>query len=426
MANREFNNVNINVEFNETANRQQLSSGESINTLFGKIKKWLVDLKPVAFTGSYNDLDDKPDITNNIAYSVATSSSDGLMSASDKGKLDDITLSADSVSFNSTTTSGNAIGTLTINETSTTLYAPKITSDCTHLRNIKFGGSSILPSANNYYGIAMGTSTYITGQNNFVFGSCLNYGLSSATTHKQFIIGQLNAPISSGNTYTVLTSLTTLGDATAFVIGNGYYSTIDGAIKRNAFRINYNGSTYGKEFLSSGADYAESLEWKDQNINNEDRVGYFVTLDENYIKLANAGEYIVGAVSGIPSVIGNEADSWQGRFIKDDFGRIIYTEWEEIDDETQEVVTKKAPVINSAYDPTLSYRNRSERQEWDNVGMLGIIRVYDDGTCEPNSYCKVADGGIATAATVDEHGYLTPVFRVMRRISDNVIEIFFK
>ena len=39
MAKREFNGVDIKVEFNETANRQQISSGDNINTLFGKIRK---------------------------------------------------------------------------------------------------------------------------------------------------------------------------------------------------------------------------------------------------------------------------------------------------------------------------------------------------------------------------------------------------
>lgn len=57
----------INVEFNESPNRQEIQSGEEIKTLFGKIKKWLTDLKPVAFSGSYNDLTDTPDaaITTN-------------------------------------------------------------------------------------------------------------------------------------------------------------------------------------------------------------------------------------------------------------------------------------------------------------------------------------------------------------------------
>lgn len=61
--NREFNDVKINVEFEETANRQQINSGENISSLFGKIKKWLSDLKKVAFTGSFNDLIDVPKYT---------------------------------------------------------------------------------------------------------------------------------------------------------------------------------------------------------------------------------------------------------------------------------------------------------------------------------------------------------------------------
>ena len=50
----------INVEFNQAVNRQEIQSGDEIKTLFGKLKKWLADLKPVAFSGSYNDLSDTP------------------------------------------------------------------------------------------------------------------------------------------------------------------------------------------------------------------------------------------------------------------------------------------------------------------------------------------------------------------------------
>ena len=52
--------ADINVEFEESASRQQLNSGESVVTLFGKIKKFFTDLKAVAFSGSYNDLSDTP------------------------------------------------------------------------------------------------------------------------------------------------------------------------------------------------------------------------------------------------------------------------------------------------------------------------------------------------------------------------------
>lgn len=48
--------------FSAAANRQNLESGEEIQTSFGKIAKWLTDLKAVAFSGSYNDLSNKPSI----------------------------------------------------------------------------------------------------------------------------------------------------------------------------------------------------------------------------------------------------------------------------------------------------------------------------------------------------------------------------
>ena len=51
-------NAKISVEFEETANRQQLSSGDNLPTLFGKIKRFLSDLNPIAFTG----------ISDNIHY----------------------------------------------------------------------------------------------------------------------------------------------------------------------------------------------------------------------------------------------------------------------------------------------------------------------------------------------------------------------
>ena len=51
------------VEFNEASSRQQINSGESVKTLFGKIRKFLTDLKAVAFSGAYSDLSGAPDLT---------------------------------------------------------------------------------------------------------------------------------------------------------------------------------------------------------------------------------------------------------------------------------------------------------------------------------------------------------------------------
>lgn len=57
-------------------------------------------------------------------YSNATTEVSGLMSTSDKSKLDGITSSADAVSFSRALSSGTKIGTITINGTNTDIYAP--------------------------------------------------------------------------------------------------------------------------------------------------------------------------------------------------------------------------------------------------------------------------------------------------------------
>lgn len=50
------------IAFTEADTKSNIESGENIPTLFGKIKKWFKELKAVAFSGSYNDLDNKPDL----------------------------------------------------------------------------------------------------------------------------------------------------------------------------------------------------------------------------------------------------------------------------------------------------------------------------------------------------------------------------
>lgn len=59
---KELNKVDINVQFEESPTRINITSGEGIKTLFGKIRKYFSDLHSVAFSGSYEDLENKPTI----------------------------------------------------------------------------------------------------------------------------------------------------------------------------------------------------------------------------------------------------------------------------------------------------------------------------------------------------------------------------
>ena len=238
----------------------------------------------------------------------------------------------------------------------------------------------------------------------------------------------------------------TVGDA--MVIGNGTSVTN----RSNAFRVTFAGETYGlSAFNSSGADYAEFFEWADFNPDAEDRVGYFVTLDGKKIRIANTGDYILGVVSGQPCIIGNSDEDWLGRWEHDEFGRFIKeevetpvtemrpvevpltdangnqilnltkTEMQEV--ETGEVIKGWRYKANPDYDNTQKYVERKDRQEWDCVGMLGVLAVRDDGTCEVNGFCSVADGGTATKA---DDNILGMTYRVMERVSENVVKIVFR
>jgi hypothetical protein len=65
----------VTVSFEESVSRENISTTEKLSILFGKIKKYLTDLKNVAFSGSYNDLENKPKI-NNIELSGSKTLSD--------------------------------------------------------------------------------------------------------------------------------------------------------------------------------------------------------------------------------------------------------------------------------------------------------------------------------------------------------------
>ena len=59
------------VEFTEAATRGNIESGETAQTIFGKIKKWYNDFATVVFTGKYSDLIGKPEVVSKSAAGFA-------------------------------------------------------------------------------------------------------------------------------------------------------------------------------------------------------------------------------------------------------------------------------------------------------------------------------------------------------------------
>lgn len=389
----------------------------------------ITGLAKVATSGSYNDLSNKPTIptvpsslpaNGGNADTVDNKHASDFMAASNPTGTGAFSLNrksntiiADfSVAIGYDTT---ADGLMSFAEGSSTKatdvgshaegYLSEASGSYSHAEGNKTIASGDHSHAEGYVTTASGTGSHAEGDNT----TALNY------QHAQ---GHYNDTVAA----TAGTSKG-VGSGTAFVIGNGTKSA-----GSNAFRVDYNGTPYAKSALTTtGCDYAEFFEWLDGNPDAEDRRGYFVTLDEEKIKKAEPGDYILGIVSGQPSIIGNGDESWMGRYVMDDFGAFIYEsfEYEEevIDHKTGEVacVAKKTGTKykeNPNYDPSKSYIQRADRPEWSAVGMLGVLSVWDDGTCEVNGYCNIADGGIATKS---DSGY-----RIVKRVNENIVKVIFR
>ena len=126
-------------------------------------------------------------------------------------------------------------------------------------------------------------------------------------------------------------------------------------------------------------------------------------------------------------------DQWQGMYLYDNFGRPL---WEDVEvpDQTMELPDPEDPEktitqviipahtehrqkLNPAYDGSQPYLPRTQRPEWDAVGMLGKLVAVDDGTCQVNGWCTVGEGGVAT------HSGQRTRYRVMARLDERHIRV---
>ena len=251
---------------------------------------------------------------------------------------------------------------------------------------------------------------------------------TKAANYASHASGKYNAAMTTGGGSTNTTG-------TAFVIGNGTGSSA----LSNAFSVQFDGTVKAKSTItaSTTADYAEFFEWLDKNPNEEDRVGHFVTLDGDKIKIATSeDDYILGIVSGEPFVLGNgDCDTWNGMYLHDEFRRTMYEpapkmieildnegnptgEYKEVEGEYEGT----RPILNPNYDQTKQYISRFDRAEWSPIGMLGVLAVLHDGTAEVNGYVTVNNEGIATKCTRD----IRNSYRVIKKVSDKVVEVIFR
>ena len=210
-----------------------------------------------------------------------------------------------------------------------------------------------------------------------------------ASQSAQFVAGKYNAQDVTGSSL--------------FIIGNG----VSPMTRSNALAVHNLGNIVAQgAYSNNGSNYAEMFEWTDGNLSAEDRMGYFVTFEQGTNKIRKANDtdtYILGIITADSTVIGNNYDAgWNEPYVKDSFGRIVYSAAVAIADEEVESIAEpkaiKTPQINSSYNASKVFIPRNEQDKWGQVGIMGKIWIHHDGTCNVGDFCKSNADGIATKA----------------------------
>ena len=80
-----------------------------------------------------------------------------------------------------------------------------------------------------------------------------------------------------------------------------------------------------------------------------------------------------------------------------------------------------SPVDSEEYNNSKKYIPRENRKKWSAVGLIGQLRVKQDGTLSAGDKCTCNDQGIATKTTKT-----TKAWYVMKVINPEIVQILFK
>ena len=261
-------------------------------------------------------------------------------------------------------------------------------------------GSSALSNRSAIFASTGGSFAH--SARSWVAGSGAN---SHAWGSRSAVLNSLESETTNGNhTQTILNSRGMKVDKN-YTVAMGYGT--NGPSTENTgieFRP-ISGNAYFKGKITSGnstGDYAEYFESQSgQEIPN----GYLVTLDGRYVRKANSNDTPIGVISGTAGVIlGDQMFHHKDKFLKDEFG-VTLTEWttkEWQDDEgntySEEV---ELPIPNPDWEESDNkYIDRSQRPEWNVVGLVGQVYTRIDSTVSENDYIK-PNKGIGTKDNVN-------------------------
>ncbi len=157
------------------------------------------------------------------------------------------------------------------------------------------------------------------------------------------------------------------------------------------------GNIQTKGTVSSGQNFGDYAEYFESQSGQAIPNGTIVTLDGRYVRKAQVNDKPIGIISGTAGVIlGDQMFHHKDKFLKDEFGvtltQIELKEWE--DDEGNKYSEEvEVPIPNPDYtEYENEYVPRSERPEWNVVGLVGQVFTRFKGELKPNDYIKAENG----------------------------------
>lgn len=157
------------------------------------------------------------------------------------------------------------------------------------------------------------------------------------------------------------------------------------------------GNIWTKGTVRTGQDFGDYAEYFESQSGQEIPNGYLVTLDGRYIRKANSNDAPIGVISGTAGVIlGDQLFYHKDKFLKDEFGVTLtetrVKEWYNENGELCKTETE-LPIPNPEWEEQdEKYLSRSERPEWNVVGLMGQVFTRIDSTVSENDYIKPNKG----------------------------------
>jgi hypothetical protein len=239
--------------------------------------------------------------------------------------------------------------------------------------------------------------------------SQVNASLDSTASAIRSQVNASSTSTASGDRAVVIGALRTENNSTSSIAGGDASSGDASTANRKWHIFSTSGNIQIAGTLTSSASFSDFAEFFPNGTKKEQGYGLLQTLDGDAVKPAQEGERVIGVTSATAGVLLNDTPfAWQGRYLKDEWGKPIYEDIPDPDYELQEGETEAdRPIIsiqkeNPLWDSSKEQVSRKERpDEWSVVGLTGQVFVRLNEDVKVGDNVKAWKDGVGQASEED-------------------------